>query len=65
MDDKFAVNPHDRVRAREAIVEAGEQDISFDKYLEMHSAYLTGKGRDAKHIKEQINKVKDLRSYFE
>lgn len=64
-DDVFAGNPFDRERAREAIVEAGNEDISFDEYIQMHIDYLKGKRRDEKHIEEQIKKVKDLCHYFQ
>ena len=65
MDNKFAGHDADKERARESIVEAGNQNISFDEFIEMHNKHLTAKGCDSKKIEDELKKVKDLKSYLD
>ena len=65
IDDLFASHPSDRESTRDAIVEAGKENFSYEEYVEMHRKYLTAKGRSSIHIEEQLSKVKNLKSYFE
>jgi hypothetical protein len=64
-DNIFAGHPNDCERARQSLVEAGNENIGFTEFLKMHEDYLKAKGCDDAHIKEQLKRVKRLDNYFD
>ncbi len=65
IDNNFAGHNTDKEIAREAIVEAGKQSVSFKEFIEMHKKYLTAKGCDTDKVKAELKKVSDLKSYLD
>ena len=61
----FAGHPSDAERAREAIVEAGKQNIGLSQYLNLHRQYLQKTSCANEHIEEQLESVGDISSYFD
>jgi hypothetical protein len=60
----FAGHPMDSNQAALAIAEANKEDIGLSEYLKLHKEFLKNKGCSKEHIKEQLEAVMDLASYF-
>ena len=63
-DLEFAGHPLDIERAAKSLELAFELKIGFREYLLMHEDFLKGRTVSIEHIEEQIERVKDLSSYF-
>jgi len=63
-DKKFGGHALDSGRARESLVEAGKQEVGFQEFLDLHSAYLADNGMPQSHIVKQLERVKDISFYF-
>jgi precorrin-3B methylase len=63
-DLKFAGHAEDIKRAAQAIVEANETQVGYERYIEMHREYLRSRRCPEDDINEQLEKVKDISSYF-
>jgi hypothetical protein len=63
-DLEFAGHPLDIERAAMSLQLAFELKIGFKEYLLMHEHFLKGRAVSIEHIEEQIEKVRDLSSYF-
>lgn len=64
-DNKFAGHPNDCERARQSLVEAGNEQVGFEEFVQMHRDYLTTKGCSEAHIEEQLIRVQKLDTYFD
>lgn len=64
IDHIFAGHPADIGRAAVLIVEAINEDLGLEDYIQLHKDYLKSKGCSTAHIDEQIERVKDIGSYF-
>ncbi len=64
-DHLFAGHPSDKAKAREAFCEAVNEDVDFDEFVKVAKTFLTEKGCSPEHIKKEIKKVKELKSYFD
>lgn len=63
-DNIFAINTPDIESAQNAIVAANQKDIGFEDYLNHHKEYLESKGCSSQDITKELNKVKEVKSYF-
>lgn len=59
-----SLHPSDKAKAREAFCEAVNEKVDFDEFVEVARTFLTEKGCSPEHIKKEIKKVKELKSYF-
>jgi len=48
-----------------ALQEAFKLRLGFKEYIKFHKEFLVNKGVTDDHLKRQLNKVKNLDSYFE
>lgn len=63
-DLEFAGHYNDIERAAKALELAFELDLGYEEYLQYHRDFLKGKSASVEYIDDQIEKVKDLSSYF-
>jgi peptidase E len=63
-DHLFAVHPLDIERAYLSIVRANEEHVGFEEYVEKHRNYLQSLQLSPEHIESQLDRVKDITSYF-
>lgn len=64
VDKKFARHANDCERASEMLAEANKENIGWKEYLEKIEDWLKEQGCNANHIKEEMERVKDLRNYL-
>jgi hypothetical protein len=61
----FAGQGNDQASAAAVIVRANDQNLGFEEYLQLHRTYLEKHGCSPEHIAEQLERVKDLKHYFQ
>ena len=63
-DGQFAGHDLDIDSAREALMAAKDEGVGFTEYIERHRQYLEGRNFPEPHIQQQLERVKDLKNYF-
>ena len=63
-DKIFAGHYNDTDRAKDMLIEALQETQSWEEFENSIRDYLQKEGCSQKHIDEQIERVKNLRSYF-
>jgi hypothetical protein len=61
----FALNPNDIKRARQSLIEANKLQIGFTDFLKLHEEHLRNINCSQDDLKEQLERVKDIRNYFD
>jgi len=51
-------------KAKELIIKALNNKIGFDNYINLHKEYLANQNLTKEKIEEELNKVKNIESYF-
>ena len=63
-DHLFALHSLDIERACQSIMKANEENVGYQEYLMKHRNYLENLNLSNEHIESQLNRVKDITSYF-
>ncbi len=63
-DYKFARHSVDIARARDALIQALQNGVSFVDFIAEARNYLTQQGCSQPHIQQEIRRVKKIESYF-
>lgn len=63
-DHKFARHSADIARARDALIQALQNGVSFVDFIAEARNYLTQQGCSQPHIQQEIRRVKKIESYF-
>ena len=64
VDKKFAGHPLDTGRAKEMLIEALGETSSWKEFEDAIRSYLAQEKCSTDHIEEQIEQVKNTKSYF-
>lgn len=64
MDLTFATHSLDVQRAKDLLIQCLERDIPLRTYLSFFEDYLTDTGASKEHIRQQLDRIKNLSSYF-
>jgi hypothetical protein len=64
-DFEFAAYPQNTLSARDSLLQAAKQDVGFNQFLRLHREFLESKYCFDEHIEEQLEKVRDITSYFD
>ena len=64
VDKKFAGHANDSERAAELLEAANKADVGLNEYLTEIEKWLKSKGCSAKHIQQEMKKVKNIEYYL-
>lgn len=64
MDKRFSGHGCDTIRAAELLATAVSEGVGFSDYLSEIESWLRTQSCTEEHIKEQMNRIRDIKNYF-